>query len=79
MRVPPLKRSVGTDFWSRLNSRIDGHIARGEAHEAAIDETLAKMAADQEAERAFIERWNAMSYDEAVAFMARRDAAEGEA
>lgn len=62
-------RVGSADWWSRLNARIDGHIARGEQHEAAIDATLERMRADHEAERTFIERWNSMTYAEAVVFM----------
>jgi hypothetical protein len=55
-------------FWIKLNTRLDHHIAKGAAHEAAIDATLGEIRAGWDEQARFLETWNAMTYREAVAF-----------
>lgn len=57
-----------------INARIDHHIAKGAEHEAAIDAALADMEAQWAEDREFVPRWNAMSYQEALAFQRAREA-----
>lgn len=63
-------------WWSALNASIDGHVAKLAEHEANIDRVLADMAARHVEEAAFLERWNAMTYREALAFQREREAAQ---
>ena len=55
--------------WPQLNARIADH-------EAAISRTLDEMATRRVEDAAFNERWNAMSYREAVGFMRGREAVD---
>ncbi|MFZ5793368.1 MAG: hypothetical protein ACRCS5_05995 [Sphingomonas sp.] len=74
--VVPSPTAIATDaaWWNDLNARIDGHVAAQAKHEAEITRLLDEMATHHVKEAAFQERWNAMSYHEAVAFMRKWEA-----
>ena len=55
-------------WWTDHNSRIDGHVAAQAKHEAEISRLLDNMAARHAEETAFLQRWDAMTYPEALAF-----------
>ena len=74
----PVLAAASTDatWWSDLNARIAGHVAAQASHEAEITRLLEAMAARQVDDVAFIERWDSMSYPEAVAFQRERELAQ---
>lgn len=70
----PTVASTDAAWWSDLNTRIAGHVAAQASHEAEITRLLHEMATRQVEDADFIERWNSMSYPEAVAFQREREA-----
>ena len=74
----PVPTAASTDaaWWSDLNTRIAGHVAAQAKHEAEIARLLDEMATRHVKEAAFLERWNAMSFQEAVAFMRAGEAVD---
>ena len=72
----PTAASSDAAWWRDLNARIAGHVAAQASHEAEITRLLEAMAARQVDDAAFIERWNSMSYPEAVAFQRERESAQ---
>lgn len=66
------KRSGMTRFWAEWNVRMDAFAERLEASAERTTALLAEMAAAQVRDAAFIERWNSMTYAEAVAFQRER-------
>ena len=81
-RISPIAIPVPTAapndaaWWSDLNARIARHAAAQAKHEAEITRLLDEMATRQVDDAAFIERWNSMSYPEAVAFQRERKLAQ---
>lgn len=71
----PTATSSDAAWWSDLNARIAGHVAAQASHEAEITQLLDEMAARHAEDVVFLERWNSMSYAEAVAFQRERETA----
>ena len=72
----PTAAPNGAAWWSDLNARIARHVAAQAKHEIEITRLLNAMAARHVEEAAFIERWNSMTYLEAVASQRERESAD---
>ena len=63
-------------WWSDLNARIARHASAQARHEAEITRLMDEMATRHVEDAAFIERWNSMSFHEAVTFQRERELAQ---